>query len=130
MRDPPSGRVPEQGPDWFLVATEASGGGTPDLGYFLEVSVFIRPDGIENKLGGPTRESRAPRRAQGGVRASLSHGFLVAPPAYTPSLLDCFHSKISSVKFQVNWTPFDFPFLRYSKTRKKQKLALGSRLIG
>ena len=27
--------------------------------------------------------------------------------------------KISSVKFQVNWTPFDFPFLRYSKTRKK-----------
>ena len=38
--------------------------------------------------------------------------------------------KIISVKFQVNWTPFGFPFLRYSKTRKKQKLALGSRLIG
>ena len=38
--------------------------------------------------------------------------------------------KISFVKFQVNWTPFDFPFLRYSKTRKKQKLALGSELIG
>ena len=30
----PSGRVPEQGPDWFLVATEACGGGTPNLGYF------------------------------------------------------------------------------------------------
>ena len=27
----PSGRVPKQGPDWFLVATEACGGGTPDL---------------------------------------------------------------------------------------------------
>lgn len=27
----PSGRVPEQGPDWFLVATEACGGETPDL---------------------------------------------------------------------------------------------------
>ena len=27
----PSGRVPDQGPDWFLVATEACGGGTPDL---------------------------------------------------------------------------------------------------
>ena len=27
----PSGRVPEQGPDWFLVATEACGGGIPDL---------------------------------------------------------------------------------------------------
>ena len=29
--DSPLGRVPEQGPDWFLVATEACGGGTPDL---------------------------------------------------------------------------------------------------
>ena len=40
--------------------------------------------------------------------------------------------KISSMKFQVNWTLFDFPFLQYSKTRKKQKLALalGSGLIG
>ena len=26
-----SGRVPEQGPERFLVATEACGGGTPDL---------------------------------------------------------------------------------------------------
>ena len=31
-RYPPSDRVPEQGPDWFLVATGAYGGGTPDLG--------------------------------------------------------------------------------------------------
>ena len=31
--DPLSGRVPEQGPDWFLVATEAYGGRTPDLFY-------------------------------------------------------------------------------------------------
>ena len=29
--DSPSSRVSEQGPDWFLVATEACGGGTPDL---------------------------------------------------------------------------------------------------
>ena len=55
--DSPSGRVPKRAPDWFLVAKEACGGETPDLGLFLEVSVFIRPDGIENKLGGPTRES-------------------------------------------------------------------------
>ena len=27
----PSGRVPKQGPERFLVATEACGGGTPDL---------------------------------------------------------------------------------------------------
>ena len=31
----------EIGLDCFLVATEASGGGTPDLGYVLEVSAFI-----------------------------------------------------------------------------------------
>ena len=52
----PSGRVPEQGPDWFLVATEACGGGTPDLGYFLEVSVFIGIFGIENKSGESTSQ--------------------------------------------------------------------------
>ena len=38
---PPSGRVPEQGLDWFFVSTEACGGGTSDLGLFLDVSVFI-----------------------------------------------------------------------------------------
>ena len=35
-----SGRVPERGLDWFLVATEACGGGTPDLGLFLGVSIL------------------------------------------------------------------------------------------
>ena len=45
----PSGRVLEQGLDWFLVATEACGGRTPDLGYVLEVWGFIGEVGIENK---------------------------------------------------------------------------------
>ena len=45
--------MPEQGPDWFLVATEACGGGTPDLGFFLEVWVYIRGVGVGNKSGGP-----------------------------------------------------------------------------
>ena len=57
----PSGRVPEQGLDWFLVATEACGGGTPDLGLFLEVRGYIRGVGVENKSGGPTRQEGAPR---------------------------------------------------------------------
>ena len=30
--DSPSGRVPEKGPDWFLMDTEACGGGTSHLG--------------------------------------------------------------------------------------------------
>ena len=47
----PSGRVPEQGPGWFLVATEACGGGTPDLGFFSGVSVFIGIFGVSRQGG-------------------------------------------------------------------------------
>ena len=64
--DPPSGRVPEQGPDWFSVATEACGGGTPDLGYDLEVRGFIGEVGAENKSGGPTGSPRGRGHAPGG----------------------------------------------------------------
>ena len=52
MRVPPSGRVPEQAAERFLVATEACGGGIPDLGCVLEVWVYIRGVGIGNKSGG------------------------------------------------------------------------------
>ena len=48
----PSGRVPKRGPDWFFVAREACGGGAPDLGYVLEVWVYIRGVGVGNKSGG------------------------------------------------------------------------------
>ena len=37
----PSSRVPEQGLDWFFVATKACGGGTSNLGLFWRVYVFI-----------------------------------------------------------------------------------------
>ena len=53
--DPPSGRVPEQGPDWFLVALEACGGGTPDLGFFSGVSLFIGIFGVGFTSGGGLR---------------------------------------------------------------------------
>ena len=63
MRDPPSGRVPEQGPDWFLVAREACSGGTPDLGFFLGVLGFIGIFGIgltsRGVPEGPTSQGRA-----------------------------------------------------------------------
>ena len=49
----PSGKVPEQGPDWVFMAIEASAGGTPDLGYVLEVWGYIRGVGVGNKSGGP-----------------------------------------------------------------------------
>ena len=50
--DSPSDRVPERAPERFLVATEACGGGTPDLGYFLEVSVFVGIFGASLTSGG------------------------------------------------------------------------------
>ena len=37
----PSGRVPERAPERVLVATEACGGGTPDLIYVLEVLGYM-----------------------------------------------------------------------------------------
>ena len=37
----PSGRVPERAPERFLVATEACGGGTPDLSSVLEVLGYV-----------------------------------------------------------------------------------------
>ena len=61
----PSGRVPERGPDWFLVATEACGGGTPDLGYVLEVWGYIRGVGVGNKSGGVPSQPQDWARAQG-----------------------------------------------------------------
>ena len=48
--------MPKQVPDWFLVATEACGGGTPDLGFFCGISVFIGIFGIGFMSGGsPSR---------------------------------------------------------------------------
>ena len=88
MRDPPSGRVPEQGPDWFLVATEACGGGTPDLlcspmflGY---MDIYRRKKSVR----GATRGPRGWGRAQGVGRATLPRGFLEASLTSTPSLQD------------------------------------------
>ena len=50
----------------FLVATVACGVGTPDLGYFLGVSVFIGEVGVENKSGGPTGSPRGTGARPGG----------------------------------------------------------------
>ena len=51
--DGPLQRGAGEGLDCFLVATEACGGGTFDLGYFLKVWVFIGEVSVENKSGAP-----------------------------------------------------------------------------
>ena len=64
--DFPSGRVLEQGLDWFFMAIEACSGGTPDLGLFLGVSIFIGIFGVDNKLGGPRGAHKIGGRSLGG----------------------------------------------------------------
>jgi hypothetical protein len=125
----PSGRVPERALDWFFVATEACGGGTPDLGSILEALGFTGSVGVGDKSRGPTRRRQGWGGALGGGPSTL----VVASGLFSEIFsfqYFLYFPKIFSVDFQVNWIPFDIPFLRSSKTRKKQKLALGSRLIG
>ena len=85
MRVPPSGRVPEQGPDWFLVATKACGGGTPDL--FCSPMVL----GYMDIYIGERSMSGEPRGAhEGGGRAQG----VGAPPALClPRCFPDVHSK-------------------------------------
>ena len=108
----PSGRVLEQGPDWFLVSTEACGGGTPDLGYFLEVSVFIRNfwhrSHVKKVPESSTRQGPTPRGV-GAPPTLVGSPGLSWPNSFTLGLL-LVHKK-SSKNWHVNWPPFGIPFL-------------------
>ena len=64
--DFPSGRVPQWAPERFLVATDACDDRTPDLGYVLGFSVYIRGFGVKNKLGGSPGCPQGRGRALGG----------------------------------------------------------------
>ena len=124
MRDPPSGRVPERAPERFLVATEACGGGTPDLSspwmFLGYVGLYRR-----KKSGG----------ARGAHKTGGCPGGWARPPISWPprSLLDL-HSKSSgsrsfqksrSRRFHSVWTPFDIPFLRNTETGNKTAIWVG-----
>ena len=72
--------MPEWAPERFLVATEACGGGTPDLGYFLEVSVFIGIFGVGLTSGGsPSRP-----RDRGCAPTLVDGPELFWPNSFTP----------------------------------------------
>ena len=74
--DGPLRKGAREGLHRFIVATEACGGGTSDLGYFLEVSAFIGEVGVENKSRGPTGSPRGIGARPGGVGAP--------PPSWGP----------------------------------------------
>ena len=73
---PSSDRVLEQDPDWFLVAREACNAGTPDLGFFSGVSVFIGSFGVGFMSG----ESRDAHEGGGAPTPLGSAPCLVSTP--------------------------------------------------
>ena len=60
------------GLDWFSVATEASGGGTPDLISVLEVLGYNDIYGCRKYVGGATGAPRGRGRAQGAPPTLVS----------------------------------------------------------
>ena len=126
MRDPPSGRVPEQGRDWFFMAIEACGGGTPDLFCSLMFLGYMDIYRRKKLVRGATRGPRGWGRAQRG-QARL-------PASWPPRSFPDFNSKSPgsrsfqksrSRRFHSVWTPFDIPFLRNTETGNKTTIWAG-----
>ena len=134
MIESPSGRMPEKAPIWDLTGTEGCGGGISFLAPYLIVWGFWN---ICEYIGGRSRSGSHQGAHEGGGHA---YSPWERPPAsWTHHGFSNFNYKSSgflsvqeksSRRFYSVWTPFGIPFLQNSKTRKKQELALGSRLIG
>ena len=107
------------------MATEASGGGTPNLGYFLEVSVFIGIFGVGLTSGGSPSRPR-----DKGVRP----GGRASPPSWAardssdPTLLLrgllLVHKKSSKIGTSIG---LGLVFL-FCKTQKQEKTEAGTGL--
>ena len=82
---PPAGA--ETGLDWFSVATEASGGGTPDLLWPRMFLGYMELYRRKKYVRGATRGSR------GWMARPLPRHLLAGPPTCTLSLLGFFPSK-------------------------------------
>ena len=82
----PSGRVPKQGPYWFLVATEACGGGTPDLSSVLEVLGYVGIYGCKGYVGGPPGCSRGKEGVPRGARPTPSWAARDSPDVHSKSI--------------------------------------------
>ena len=92
------------GLDWFSVATEASGGGTPDILCSPIVLGYMEIYRRKKYVRGATRGPRGWRARPGGGPAPLPRGFLEASLTWTPSLPGCFPSKnkFREVSSQLN----------------------------
>ena len=78
MIDAPSGGAPKQAPRWDLMGTEGCGGGIRFLAPYLIVWGYVGIYRRKEYVGGATWGHEGGRSAQGGRRAPLPRGFLVA----------------------------------------------------
>ena len=78
------------------------------------VGIYRRKEYVGGASGGPRGRGAHP----GGAPSTLVTAFGTSWSRFQVSR-DAFLPKTSSVKFHVNWTPFDFPFLRNTEIGKK-----------
>ena len=114
------------GLDWFLVATEASSGGTPDLFSILEVLGYMELYRQKKHVRGATGAPRGRGHALGGGRAPHPREHLVPSLTWGPSPSGVFPSKNNfSSRFRSVSTPSDIPFLQNTEIGIKQQIWAG-----
>ena len=115
----PFGEVPEQGSHWFLVDTEASDGGTPDLISVLEVLGYVGIYGCRRYVGGPNGGPRGRGARPRGVGApptlvSSSFMFLHRVQVYPVGFLQKITSPVDFVPFRLRLIFLFFETLKYA----------------
>src|SRR3990170_5896134 len=131
MINAPSGGAPEKAPRWDLMGTEGCGGGNRVLALYMIVWGYVGIYRRKKYVGGATWAPRGWRARLGGRRAPLPRALLVDCFTWTPSPLDHVCSENHAPE---GFIPFGlrliFLFCETLKQGEKQKLALGSGLIG
>ena len=127
----PSGRLPEKAPRLDFMGTEPSGGGKVFSWLFLVFREYLGIYRPKNRLRGPAGGPQA----RGAPPPPWARPGGLSPPGRSPAFISksgrfLLVQEKSFRRFYSVWTPFNIPYLQYSKTRKKPKLVLGSRLIG
>ena len=132
----PSGRLPEKAPRLDLMGTEASGGRKVYLWFSSVLREYLGIYRPKNRVRRVAVGPQARGGRGGGARPiPWPRPYGLSPHGGSPTLVSKLGTFLlvqekSFQRFYSVWTPFNIPYLQYSKTRKKQKLALGTRLIG
>ena len=112
----PSDRLPKKAPRWDLTGTEGSGGGKLFSWLFLVLGEYLGIYRPKNRVRRATVGPQAPPRAR---PCGLS------PHGKTPAFMSksgrfLLVQEKSFQRFYSVWTPFNIPYLQYSKTRKNR----------